>query len=115
MGAAIRKPERIKKLVILNTAAFLSTRIPRRIEICRVPILGDILIRGLNAFAAGALSPMGAVKHRERLTPEVRAGYLAPYDNWTNRIATLRFVQDIPMLPRETSWPLMKEIEAGLP
>jgi len=115
MGVAVRRPERIKKIVVLNTAAFPSPKIPKRIEICRVPIFGDIAIRGFNAFAAGALTPMGAVKHRERLTPEVRAGYLAPYDNFANRIATLRFVQDIPMLPNEPSWPVMQKIEASLP
>jgi len=28
---------------------------------------------------------------------DVRAGYLAPYDSWANRIAVHRFVQDIPL------------------
>lgn len=113
MGAAVRKPERIKKIVVLNTAAFLSTRIPLRIAVCRIPVFGDIAVRGLNGFARAALTM--AVAHRERMTPQVKAGFLAPYDSWANRIATLRFVQDIPMLPNETAWPVMKAIEAGLP
>jgi len=113
MGAAVRRPERIKKIVVLNTAAFLSERIPLRIAVCRIPIFGDIAVRGLNGFARAALTM--AVAHRERMTPAVKAGFLAPYDSWESRIATLRFVQDIPMLPNERSWPVMKKIEAGLP
>jgi cis-3-alkyl-4-acyloxetan-2-one decarboxylase len=113
MGVAMRRPERIKRLVILNTAAFLSSRIPFRIDICRIPVLGDIAIRQFNGFARAALTM--AVNHRERMTPAVKAGFLAPYDNWNNRIANLRFVQDIPMNDRHRTWPVMKEIEAALP
>jgi cis-3-alkyl-4-acyloxetan-2-one decarboxylase len=112
MGVAVRNPARIKKLVVLNTAAFSSSRIPKTLELARLPIFGDIAIRGLNCFAKGALQM--AVAHKDRITPEVRAGYLAPYDSWENRIATLRFVQDIPMLPSHPTWPVLKSIEAGL-
>ena len=112
MGAALRMPSRVKRLVVLNTAAFLSTRIPLRIEICKAPIFGEIAVRKLNGFARGAL--FMAVSHRERLTPPVKAGLLAPYDNYANRIATLEFVRDIPMTPRHPSWAKMQEIEAGL-
>jgi haloalkane dehalogenase len=113
MGAAMRNPARIKRLVILNTAAFLSPRIPFRINICRAPVFGDLAIRLCNGFALPALSM--AVAHGERVTPAVRAGFLAPYNNWRNRIANLRFVQDIPMRPGHPSWALMKQIEAALP
>ena len=113
IGAALRRPSRIRRLVILNTAAFLSPRIPFRIDICRIPVFGDIAIRQFNAFARAALYM--AVNHRERLTPEICNGLLAPYDSYANRIAHLRFVQDIPMTPRHPTWKLMQEIEAGLP
>ena len=113
MGVAMQMPERIRRIVVLNTAAFLSTRIPARIDICRAPILGDIAVRGLNAFARAAL--VMAVAHRERMTPEVCEGLLAPYDSWENRIAILRFVQDIPMLPNHPTYPLMQKIEGSLP
>jgi haloalkane dehalogenase len=79
---------------------------------CRFPLLGDLLLRRLNAFARLAL-PWATV-HRERLTPEVRAGYLAPYDCWENRIAILRFVQDIPLEEKHRSRKTLEEIEAGL-
>jgi len=112
MGAAALKPERIKKLVVLNTAAFSSAHMPWQLSLCRIPLFGAVAIRGFNSFARGALSM--AVAHPERLTPQVRAGFLAPYDSWANRIANLRFVQDIPTHPRHQSWPLLKEIEASL-
>ncbi len=110
MGLALRTPERVESLVVMNTAAFLSNRIPWRINICRTPIIGDILVRGLNVFARGAIHM--AVK--KRMPRKVAKGYLAPYNSWANRIATLRFVQDIPLSEKDESWNLLKEIEQGL-
>ena len=37
-----------------------------------------------------------------------------PYDSWTNRIATHRFVIDIPMSPSHPSWGTLKRIENQL-
>ena len=55
-----------------------------------------------------------AVVHPERMTPAVRAGYLAPYDSWGHRIAVHRFVQDIPLRPSHPSYARLTRIEAGL-
>jgi haloalkane dehalogenase len=41
------------------------------------------------------------------LAPEVRRAYTAPYDSWANRIATLRFVQDIPLGPGDAAWDIV--------
>jgi haloalkane dehalogenase len=100
MGLAVRFPERVESLVVMNTAAFPSQRIPLRIRICRVPLLGDLIVRGFNGFARGALSMAVA----SRMPPAVARGYLEPYDSWAHRIALLRFVQDIPLTPKDTSW-----------
>jgi haloalkane dehalogenase len=56
-----------------------------------------------------------AVEHPDRMTPAVRAGLLAPYDNWANRIAIDRFVADIPTTRRHPTWETLSEIENGLP
>ena len=112
MGWAVRHPERVKRFVVFNTAAFLLPCIPFRISICRIPVFGDVVVRVFNAFAG--LSIYMACKKRERMTPEVKSGYLAPYYNYTSRIGILRFVQDIPMTPRDHSYPLMKDIESRL-
>ena len=112
MGFAVRHPERIKRLVIFNTAAFLSCKIPVSLKLCRVPGLGAIAIRGFNAFARTAI--YWACKKQERMTKEVRSGYLEPYDNFFSRVATLRFVQDIPMNPDSPSYPVVQDIEENL-
>jgi cis-3-alkyl-4-acyloxetan-2-one decarboxylase len=112
MGFAVRHPELIKRLVIFNTAAFLSRKIPLSLRLCRLPGFGAVAIRGFNAFARGATQ--WACKKQERMTEEVRAGYLEPYDNFANRVATLRFVQDIPMSPDSPSYPVVQHIEENL-
>jgi pimeloyl-ACP methyl ester carboxylesterase len=112
LGAAIDYPERFRRFVILNSAAFRSRRMPWRIRACRVPVLGRIAVQGFNAFARAALR-MAVTKH-ERMTPAVRAGLLAPYDSWAHRQAIYRFVQDIPMLRVHPSYPRLVEIEERL-
>jgi len=112
MGWAVNHPERVKRFVVFNTAAFLLPRIPFLIKICRIPIFGDIVVRVFNAFAGQAIKM--ATEQKERMTPEVKAGYLAPYNSFANRIAILRFVQDIPMVPEDKSYSLMKTIESRI-
>ena len=109
-GLATRAPENIKKIVILNTAAFRSSHIPFRINLCRFPFLGDKLIRHFNAFAWAA-SFMAVTK---KLSPLIKEGYLLPYNNYENRIATSRFVQDIPMEKNHPSYGTIKTIEENL-
>jgi cis-3-alkyl-4-acyloxetan-2-one decarboxylase len=110
MGLAVRCPERLESVVVLNTAAFRSPDMPLRIRICRIPLLGDIMVRGFNGFARGALSM--AVVHK--MKPDVARGYIEPYDSWTHRIAILRFVQDIPLTPKDRSWQVLVDIENKL-
>ncbi len=110
MGWAGRHPERVAGAVVLNTAAFRSRRLPLRIAVCRWPLVGPLLVRGLNGFARAAT--VMAVSRPMR--PGVARAFLAPYDSWRNRIALLRFVEDIPMNERHSSWPLLVEVERSL-
>jgi haloalkane dehalogenase len=112
MGYAVRNPQRIARLVVLNTAAFTGGRAPLRIRACRTPLLGPLAVRGFNAFARAAT--VMATEQPGGLAGDVKRGLLAPYDAWSSRIATLRFVQDIPLGPRHPSWPTLVEIERGL-
>jgi len=111
-GWATRHPERVRRFVVFNTAAFLGGRMPFRIRICRWPILGDLLVRGLNGFARAAIYM--ACCRRERMTPDVRRGYLLPYDSYANRVGIQRFVRDIPTSPRHPSYGTLQEIEHRL-
>ena len=113
LGWAVRHPQRVKRLVILNTAAFpvpASTRLPLSIRLCRNTALGAFFVRRFNAFAVIA----SHVAPRRRLPPNVRHAYTLPYDSWANRIATLRFVQDIPLGPRDPSFAEVSRTAASL-
>jgi haloalkane dehalogenase len=112
LGAALRVPDRIARLVLFNTGAYPPPFLPWRLRVCRTPWLGRWAIRRLNLFARFAL--WMAVHKRERMTPEVRAGLLAPYDSWEHRVAIDRFVADIPATPRHPTWQVLEEIERGL-
>ncbi|MFV0444195.1 MAG: alpha/beta fold hydrolase [Planctomycetaceae bacterium] len=112
MGAAVERPDRFRRFVLMNTAAFRSQLIPLRIAVCRIPLLGALGVRGLNLFSAAAISM--AVSKPDRMTPAVKAGYLAPYDSWAHRVAVLRFVQDIPLSPTHPSYARLVRVEEGL-
>jgi haloalkane dehalogenase len=113
VGAALKTPERFSRFVVMNTAAFRSPHIPWQIRLARTPVLGTVAIRGANAFLRSALKT--ALERPEKMTPAVRAGYLAPYDSWANRVAVNRFVKDIPRTPRHVSYQTLLDIERGLP
>lgn len=112
MGWATERPDVVERLVVFNTAAFPSTRIPLSINACRIPGFGAVAIRGFNAFSRVAL--LRCVVDRSRLTPEVRSGYVSPYADWATRVAQLRFVQDIPMSPSHPSHARLERIASKL-
>ncbi len=105
--------QRFSRIVLFNTAAFPPPFVPWRIAACRLPLIGTLAVRGLNVFARAALTM--AVEKHSRLTPEIRAGLLAPYDNWDNRVAIDHFVRDIPFSPRHPTWQLLEQVEHDLP
>lgn len=110
-GLATKMPERIGRIVILNTAAFATNRIPGRIALCKLPVIGPLLVRGLNGFAGPAT---GMAMHRRALTSEQKRDYLLPYNSWGNRVAVNAFVRDIPLRRSHPSWLTLKEIESRL-
>jgi len=110
LGWAVRNPERVRRIVLLNTAAFLSPRIPWRIAVCRYPVFGDLAVRGLNAFAVAATF----LAVERPMEPAVRDGFLFPYRSWADRVAIQRFVRDIPLSPRHPTWALIDAIDRDL-
>ncbi len=111
-GLATREPGRVGRIVIQNTAAFPSDRIPARIALCRAPFLGAFIVRGLNGFAEPAT--WMAMSSR-RMTWDERRGYLHPYGSWASRIGVHRFVRDIPLEANHPSRKALEEITVKLP
>jgi haloalkane dehalogenase len=113
MAVAARRPGRIEKIVILNTGSFFlpgGKSFPSPLRLVRT-LPGALLVRGGNAFARGA-AWVGC--KRKRMSPALRAAYTAPYNSWANRIATLRFVQDIPLAPGDKAYALVDETQKKL-
>ncbi len=113
MGWAVRHPERVGRIVLMNTAAFHlpeDMRMPRSLAFVRNTRLASFLVRRCNLFARGAawLAPA------RPLPKALRDAYCAPYDTPDHRIATLRFVQDIPLAPGDPAYDAVTGIEQGL-
>ena len=113
LGATLEVPERFSRIVLFNTGAFPPPYIPLQIRACRMPLLGRLAVQGLNAFSRCALTM--ATEKPEVMTAQVKAGLLAPYDNWSHRTAVYRFVKDIPASARHPTWQVLQQIEARLP
>lgn len=111
LGACLPRHEKLGKVVILNTAAFADTVVPARIRFCRIPVLGELAVRGFNGFAWPA-TWMAVTKP---LPYAVKRGFLFPYDSWANRIATHRFVRDIPQGVGAPNDAALAKIKQALP
>jgi cis-3-alkyl-4-acyloxetan-2-one decarboxylase len=110
LGSLLPQSERLGRVVILNTAAFADTVVPWRIRLCRAPLLGELIVRGGNGFAW----PATWMAVSKPLPAHVKRGFLFPYDSWANRIATHRFVVDIPSGKGTASDHALAEIEKRL-
>jgi cis-3-alkyl-4-acyloxetan-2-one decarboxylase len=111
---AVRFPERVARLVMLNGAAFLvppTMHVPVALHAVRNHTLGAMLLRSSDFFIRAAARTCCT---RRRLPADVLDAYLAPYTNWGERLALLRFPQDVPLSPADPSYRLVSSIEAGL-
>ncbi len=109
-GLATQFPGLVKKIIALNTAAYTIDYIPKRIALCKNSIFGEFLVRGLNGFAGPATFMTTVIP----LEANVKKAYLYPYNNYRNRIAVSRFVEDIPLNDKHPSWSTLKKIEENL-
>jgi pimeloyl-ACP methyl ester carboxylesterase len=112
---AVDHLDRVDKIVITNTAGFflpedknfpLALALIKYFKIFAVPA-----VLGLNIFARGALY-LGSCS---RLPAPVKKGLVEPYNSWKNRIATLKFVQDIPISEKDESFPIVDHVQQRLP
>jgi pimeloyl-ACP methyl ester carboxylesterase len=92
-GAALKAPERVRSLVVFNTALSFLGAAPASIRLCR-GAFGPMLIQGANAFIRLGLH--WATANRPHFKGPVSKAFLAPYPTWDSRLGQLRFIQDIP-------------------
>lgn len=111
MGWAHRHPERVASITALNTAAFPGGRVPRRIALCRTPLLGPFAMRSFGLFEKPAVR---MAVSKVTLEPLVRRGYLAPYRGRARRRAIASFVLDIPTKPGHPSFAELETIGASV-
>ena len=114
MALATRRPDRIARIIVLNTSAFglpADKQMPWQLNLARTPFVGAMLVRGFNAFSTGAVKNCVI----RPIPKEVRTAYLSPYDTWQNRLAVHRFIQDIPLQPDDRAFDQMADVEKNLP
>lgn len=113
-GWALSHMPQVRRLVVTNTAAFplpAAKPMPWQLSLGRDSRVGGWAIRRFNLFARGA-TRLGVGRPMPRA---VRRAYASPYDGWANAIATLRFMQDIPLREGDRAWPLLQAAADALP
>lgn len=116
LGWAVRHPERIGRLFILNTYAHRprgAVKLPAPIRLFQTPGLGELLVKRLHFFVRVFLFQAGVVK-KDRLTKDVKAAYLAPHPDYESRTPILVFPREIPSGPTGRVADLGGEVEEGL-
>jgi cis-3-alkyl-4-acyloxetan-2-one decarboxylase len=114
LGFATHHPERIKRLVLMNTWAFApwpGGSFPRLLELIRSE-RGETFVLKRNGYLEPAL--VGTTHHAEKLTPTVMNAYRAPFPTPESRLAMLCWSRDIPVQETDVSYAEMKRIEHGL-
>ena len=111
---ALEHLDRVGRLVILNTAGFFppgGKAIPWRLKLIRSfrTVVGYAVLK-LNLFARAALY----MAPYRTLPPEVKAGLIAPYNTPRNRLATLKFVLDIPLSPKDPGGDIVDRVDRNL-
>jgi len=113
MSYAVQYPDRIARIIVLNTAAFNITpkkKFPWLLRLARSR-LGKYLILHHNAFAIGTAWIGCKVP---RMDKSLRKAYCYPYDSPANRIALWKFVDDIPLKPCDISYALLNSTQEKL-
>ncbi len=111
---AVDHPDKIDKIIITNTSGFFlpkKKQFPFALWLIKyIKVFAIPAVLGLNVFAKGALY-LGS---KTKLDPKVKKGLVEPYNSWKNRIATLKFVQDIPLSPKDQSYAIVSHVDQNL-
>jgi haloalkane dehalogenase len=114
MAWAVANPQRVSRIVVTNSAAFFPPghkSIPLRLRMVRnLTALATPAVLHGNLFARGAVN----MAPYHRLPAAVKNGLLAPYNCPRHRLATLRFVQDIPLAPGDPGYDIVRRVDSQL-
>jgi haloalkane dehalogenase len=106
--ALLQRRDRFRDAVAFNTALFHGP-VPLEIRACRWPVLGPLLVQGLNGFVrAGQIR---AIADRARMRDGVGDGYLWPWRD--GRAAVQQFVDDIPLERDHPTRALIDQLDAA--
>ncbi|HEX3051303.1 MAG TPA: alpha/beta fold hydrolase [Aggregatilineaceae bacterium] len=114
LGYAIRNPEQVRRMAIMDTWAFQDTyiyRLNRWVGIVTKPGIGELLFRTLN------LAIMLSVQQWtvRRLSATVLEGYRYPFRDLRSRTALVQFPRMVNLTPSHPSASSIREIEQNLP
>ena len=120
---AARHPDRVEGLFLINTLAHSFRRevlpagagrvhLPFPLHAIRSPLLGELLVQGLDAFKPLMLRL--AIERKERLTPSVRRAYRDVHGGWSERAAMLEFARQVPTRAEGPVDELNRETERAL-
>ena len=104
MGFAVRHPNLVSGLIVLNSMAFSNFPLPWRLYPCRTPWLGAKIILDLKMLQFGV----------NKLPKRIAEAYRYPFRSKASRIPLLRFIEDIPVTPEAESAQTILSIETGL-
>ncbi len=111
---AVDHIDRVDKIIITNTSGFFLPKekefpfllwLVKYIRPFAVPA-----VLGFNAFAKTAL----LLCSKKGLSKKIKKGFVAPYNSWKNRMATLKFVQDIPIDKKDRSFYMVEHVDNNL-
>ncbi|MCJ7815087.1 MAG: alpha/beta hydrolase, partial [Xanthomonadales bacterium] len=78
-------------------------KMPPALSLVRDSAFGAFLVRRFNAFSGIA----ARVAFKKPVSREIRQAYTLPYNSPANRMATLKFVQDIPLSEKDPGYDIL--------
>ena len=112
-GAALQEPDRMARLVVMNTWLGVlpeGIRMPFH-DPFRQRGLGEILALGANLFVEAMFAGM----RPETATPLIAEAYRAPFPDYYSRVPILAFARDIPIGEDHPTAAYMAELGRGAP